>query len=101
MRNVSIRYKVKSECVAENEALVRAMFDELAHDKPAQVRYGAYRLDDGVSFVHVISTAASEEESPLRKLASFKRFIADLKSRVDEAPVTTDTYVIGHFDSFA
>jgi hypothetical protein len=101
MRNVSVRYKVKPECVAENEALIRDVFKELAHDKPADVRYGAYKMADGVSFVHVVTTAASAEASPLLKLAAFQRFIADIKSRVEEAPVTTETQALGFFDSFA
>ncbi|MDB5813816.1 MAG: hypothetical protein JWN23_933 [Rhodocyclales bacterium] len=101
MRNVVVRYKVKPECVAENVALIHEVFEELAHVKPAQVRYDAYKLPDGVSFVHVVATAASAEESPLLKLASFQRFLADIKSRVEEAPVTNDTHPIGHFDSFA
>ena len=101
MRNVSVRYKVKPECVAENEALIRKVFEQLERDKPADVRYGAYKLADGVSFVHVVSTAAGAEASPIQKLEAFQRFVADIKSRVDEPPVTTDTHLIGHFDSFA
>ena len=53
MRRVMVRYKVKPDRVAENEALVRAVYDELARTQPDGLRYATFRLDDGVSFVHV------------------------------------------------
>ena len=53
MRQVMVRYKVKPDRVAENEELVRAVYDELERVAPAGLRYATFRLDDGVSFVHL------------------------------------------------
>ena len=56
MRQVMVRYKVKPDRVAENEALVRAVYDELRRTQPAGLRYATFRQYDGVSFVHVAQT---------------------------------------------
>ena len=53
MRQVMVRYKVKPERAAENEELVRAVYDELHRTEPAGLRYATFQLDDGVSFVHL------------------------------------------------
>ena len=54
MRRVMVRYKVKPERAAENEALVRAVYDELQRTAPDGLRYATFALEDGVSFVHLV-----------------------------------------------
>src|SRR5258707_1120111 len=49
-----IRYEMKPETADENQRLIEAVFAELAETKPDTVRYAALRLEDGVSFVHVV-----------------------------------------------
>ena len=44
MRQVMVRYKVKPERVAENEALVRAVYAELARVNPDGLHYATFRL---------------------------------------------------------
>jgi hypothetical protein len=95
MRQVMVRYKVKPDRVAENEELVRAVYDELAGTEPAGLRYATFRLDDGVSFVHLAAT--SSEPSPLPQLSAFKRFQAGIADRCDEPPVVTELREIGAF----
>ena len=56
MRRVMVRYEVKPERAAENEELVRAVYEELARTAPEGLRYATFRLDDGVSFVHLAET---------------------------------------------
>jgi hypothetical protein len=96
MRQVMVRYKVKPEHVAENEQLVRAVYEELAQSKPDGLRYATYRLDDGVTFVHVSS---SEGPSPLPALESFRRFQARIDERCDEPPVVHQLSAIGAYGS--
>jgi hypothetical protein len=86
MRKVIVRYKVKSERVAEHEALIRAVFEDLNRTRPEGFRYGAYRQADGVSFVHVAFIAGAE--NPLDACAPFQAFVAGIKDRCDEPPVT-------------
>jgi hypothetical protein len=90
-----VRYKVKPDRVLENEALVRAVYEELHRDEPEGLRYATYQLDDGVSFVHVAAT--DDGESPLAQVEAFKRFQADIRDRCDEPPVLTELREVGSF----
>jgi len=45
--------KQVAEASAENERLVKAVFEELSRVRPKGFRYATMRQDDGVSFVHV------------------------------------------------
>ena len=55
MRRVMVRYTVRPDQSEANEALVREVYDELDRTRPEGLRYATFRLDDGVSFVHVAS----------------------------------------------
>jgi hypothetical protein len=91
-----VRYRVKPDRVAENEELVRAVYEELHRTQPAGLRYATFRLDDGVSFVHLaVETAAGR--SPLSELAAFRRFTGEINVRCDEAPQVTELAEIGSF----
>jgi L-rhamnose mutarotase len=95
MRQVMVRYKVKPDRVEENEQLVRAVYDELAATRPAGLRYATFRLEDGVSFVHVASVEG--EHNPLADVEAFARFQADVRDRCDEPPVATQLHEVGAY----
>jgi hypothetical protein len=96
MHQVMVRYRVKPDRVAENEQLVRAVYEELARTDPGGFRYATYRLEDGVTFVHI---AQGETERPtLGQVEAFRRFTADISERVEEAPVTSQLQTIGSYD---
>ena len=95
MRRVIVRYKVKPERVVEHEGLIRAVFEDLARTRPEGLRYGAYRQPDGVSFVHVAFIAG--DQNPLDASAAFKAFVAGVKDRCDELPVTTALDEVGAY----
>jgi len=90
-----VRYKVKPDRVEENEQLVRAVYDELAATRPAGLRYATFRLEDGVSFVHVASVEG--EHNPLAEVEAFARFQADVRDRCDEPPVATQLHEVGAY----
>jgi hypothetical protein len=94
MKRVMVRYRVKPEHVAENEALVRDVYDELARKQPDGLQYGTFKLDDGVSFVHL---AVHEAENPLRHVEAFGRFQQGIGERCDEPPVVTALTEIGAY----
>jgi hypothetical protein len=100
VRRVIVRYKVKPDRIAENEALVRAVYDELAETQPGEMRYGTFKLDDGVSFVHIHSNDDPSGHNPLSELASFKAFQAGLGDRCDEPPVVSQLDEVGSFRLF-
>ena|ERR671918_2140257 len=97
MRQVMVRYKVKPDRTAENEELVRAVYDELRRAAPAGLRYATFRLEDGVSFVHIASIETEDGHSPLADMEAFKEFQKEIGDRCDEAPVATELREIGSF----
>ncbi len=94
-RQVLVRYKVKADRVVEHEALIRAVFAELVEASPSGIRYGAFKREDGLSFVHVAFIAA--ETNPLNTMASFKAFGERIKDRCDEPPEVVELKEIGAF----
>ncbi|MGI9026958.1 MAG: antibiotic biosynthesis monooxygenase [Burkholderiaceae bacterium] len=79
-----IRYKVKADRVAENERYVVAVYDELKRVAPPGLRYATFRLDDGASFVHIVSYETGENYEALTSLPAFKAFSAKVKERCEE-----------------
>ena len=96
MRQVMVRYKVKPDRVAENEELVRAVYDELGHVEPEGLRYATFRLEDGVTFVH-LAIQTEDGPTPLAQLDAFQRFQANIRDRCDEPPAVTDVSLIGSY----
>jgi hypothetical protein len=96
MSKVMVRYKVKPERAQENEQLIRAVYEELRATVPAGLRYATFRLDDGVSFVHIASNETNGP-SPLFELAAFQRFQQDVGERCVEPPASVELHEIGSF----
>jgi hypothetical protein len=90
-----VQYKVKPERVEEHEALLRAVFTELATTAPEGLRYSAYKKADGKSFVHV--ALITGETNPLDATAAFKAFVANVKDRCDVPPATELLTQIGAY----
>jgi hypothetical protein len=90
-----VRYRVKPDQAERNEQLVRAVYEELHRVEPDGLRYETFRLEDGVSFVHI-----AEQEgltSPLTELKAFKEFQNRIEERCDEPPVVMELSEIGSF----
>ena len=94
MKRVMVSYRVKPESVAANEALVRAVYEELRLTQPEGMRYATFRLDDGVSFVHI---NLSDGGNALNELAAFKAFQDRIGERLDEGPTVSEPSVIGSY----
>ncbi len=90
-----VRYTTKPESAEENARLIRDVFAELAEQQPDGLRYAAFRLDDGVSFVHVALLDA--EVNPLTTSAAFAEFQSGIKDRCAEGPVAADATVVGSY----
>ena len=98
MKRVMVRYKVKPDRAAENEELIRAVYEELADTKPSGFRYATFQLDDGVTFLHLGFT--EEGPTPLPNVEAFKRFTANIQDRCEEPPTTSELREIGSFRFF-
>ena len=100
MKRFMVRYKVKGDRVAENERLIRAVYAELARERPAHLRYATFKLDDGVSFVHIVSHE-SGGDNPLGEYSAFKAFVAEIQDRCEEPPVRAELGEVGSYAFFA
>ena len=99
MRRVIVRYTVKPHQVEANEELVRAVYEELGRTAPAGLRYATFKLEDGVSFVHVAAVEA-DGRNPLGQVEAFARFQQDIADRCDEPPVATEMSEVGSYRFF-
>ncbi len=92
-----IRYTTKPERAEENASLIQEVFGELAATRPAGLRYDAYRLDDGVSFMHVVEIEGPD--NPLAGMASFAAFQAGIEERCSDGPTPTEAGAVGSYSS--
>jgi hypothetical protein len=97
MRRVMVRYTVKLDRVTENERLVRDVYEELHRTGLEGIRYATFRLDDGVTFVHVASVETDDGRNPLADVAAFGRFQENIGDRCDVAPVVTELTEVGSY----
>jgi hypothetical protein len=97
MGEVVVRYKVKPGRAEENQQLVERVFAELAEKDPGGIEYACFRLEDGVSFVHVASVSGDDENNPLRSIAAFAEFTRDIGERCDEPPVGQNATLVGSY----
>jgi hypothetical protein len=95
MRRILVRYTLKPEHVAENEQLVRAVYQELDRVRPDGFQYGTFKLDDGVTFVHLATNQG--EDNPLQRIDAFRRFQEGILDRCDTPPVVSETNEIGAY----
>ena len=100
MKRIMVRYKVKADRAAENGNFIKKVFEQLRRDKSAWLRYASFKLNDGVSFVHIASAETADGSSPLGELASFKAFTAQIKDRCEEPPVAADLSEVGSYRFF-
>jgi hypothetical protein len=95
-----VSYKLKADRVAENERLVRAVFEALKQQQPKGLSYATFRQADGLSFVHIVSHEEADGSNALTSLPAFKAFAAGVKERCDEPPVRVELTEIGSYGFF-
>lgn len=90
------RYRTTADAAKENERLVQAVYAELAQRRPEGLQYATFRLDDGVTFVHV----AVGGEEVLPELPAFQEFQRDLGARLAGGPVDGSSgTLVGRYQS--
>jgi hypothetical protein len=92
-----VRYRTKPDRADENQALIEKVFGELGETGPDGLRYAAFRLADGVSFVHVASVETEDGANPLNATPAFAEFVRDIKDRCEEPPLALDATGIGSY----
>jgi len=99
MPNVVVRYRTKPERADENQALIEKVFAELNAMGDTGFSYMSLRLEDGVSFVHVVLEHDGGGKVSLADVPAFQAFTADIADRCDEPPVATGATVVGRHGS--
>jgi hypothetical protein len=100
MRNILIRYQAKPEKIAENRELITKVFAELAAAQPEQFRYAAVELGDG-TFVHFVTAPDDPDASPLRNIAAFQAFTANIEDRQFAKATQQPMGIVGNYRMLA
>lgn len=96
MNTVVVRYRPLEDQADHNQALVEAVFAELASTDPGGLSYATLRLADG-SFVHIAQI--EEEHNPLSENQAFAEFQAGIRDRCleGEGPMPLDATLVGSY----
>jgi len=97
MNTTIVRYETKSDRAEENQRLIEAVFLELAEREPEGFTYKVFRLDDGVSFIHVVIEHDVEDPESLQDLPAFQSFVSGIGDRCDRPPVASGASIIGSY----
>jgi hypothetical protein len=92
-----LRYQAKPERAEENQQLIEAVFAELDKGELDGFTYKVFRLEDGVSFIHVWIEHDIADPDSLQVVPAFQAFMADLAGRCDVPPVATGATVVGGY----
>jgi hypothetical protein len=95
---VVVRYQAKPERADENQKLIEAVFADLDERQPEGFTYKVFRLEDGVSFVHVVIEHDSvEKPDSLQDVPAFQAFVANIAERCDVPPLAMGATVVGGY----
>ena len=97
MKTTVVRYQVKPERADENQKLIEAVFAELDEREPDGFTYKVFRLDDGVSFLHVVIEHDVDDPESLQAVPAFQAFVADIADRCDIPPMATSATIVGGY----
>lgn len=78
MKVVRVQYTTKPEFATINEANIAAVVAELKQLNHPGIKYGAWLLPDGKSFMHFDQLENEEAHLVLQSLSSFKKFADEL-----------------------
>lgn len=95
MPTIVVRYRTKPEFADKNQELVEKVFAELHEKDVTGSAYASFRLEDGVSFVHVAVEEPGGGSVSLADLPAFREFQAGIAERCDEQPEAMGAAVVG------
>jgi hypothetical protein len=98
MRATVVRYQAKPDRADENQELVEAVFADLDRRQPEGFTYKVFRLEDGVSFVHVVIEHDDvADPDSLQELPAFQAFVEHIGERCDVPPLAMGATVVGGY----
>lgn len=86
-RLTMVRYTTKPDRAEENEALSRAVYDELRANAPAHIAYALFR--SGEDFVHLFINTEADSSDAVTELPAFKLYARDIADRCVVPPEST------------
>jgi hypothetical protein len=97
MKATVVCYQAKPERADENQTLVEKVFADLEARQPDGFTYKVFRLEDGVSFIHVVIEHDLESPDSLQSIPAFQAFVAGIAERCDVRPVPMGATVVGGY----
>ena len=95
---VVVRYQAKPDRADENQKLIEAVFADLDERQPDGFTYKVFRLEDGVSFIHVVIEHDDvAKPDSLQDVPAFQAFVAGIADRCDVAPVASGATIVGGY----
>jgi hypothetical protein len=97
MKATVVRYQAKPERADENQKLIEAVFADLEARQPEGFTYQVLRLDDGVSFIHIVIEHDVERSDSLADVPAFQAFVAEVADRCDVPPQPSGATLVGNY----
>lgn len=94
-----ITYTVRREELREHLELVKAVYADIERLAPDGLGYATYQLEDGVSFMELLTGEAGP--GPLAASTAFARFRSSLDARCERPPVLTQLRQVGAYPAIA
>jgi hypothetical protein len=73
------------------------VFAELNEREPEGFTYKVFRLEDGVSFIHVFIEHDIDDPESLEEVPAFQAFMADIADRCDIPPMAREATIVGGY----
>ena len=100
MKTTVVRYKVKSDRADENIQYISKVFEQLQQELPLGLRYVSFKLEDGVSFLHIAILDDDIAGNPLTQMKTFAEFTSQIHDRCEEPPAVTSADIVGAYQVF-
>jgi hypothetical protein len=99
MTVLMVRAKIKEENIADAQAAVGKVIQALEQARPADVRYTASLLSDGVTFI-ALAELNPDGSHPLAPFPAYAEFMENLKGWYAQPPAVERMTVVGSYQLF-
>jgi hypothetical protein len=97
MKATVVRYQAKPDRADENQQLIESVFADLEARAPEGFTYKVFRLEDRVSFVHVVIEHDVDDPDSLQDVPAFQAFVAGIGERCEVPPVASGATIVGGY----
>lgn len=94
MNAVRVQYTVKESYVETNKANIQRVMADLREINDPNIKYAAFLLDDGKSFMHFVMRTSVEAQKTISELPSFQEFQRQLRESGPEAPPQSENLTL-------